>query len=73
MLDQLSIARRTFYRWYDRYRDGGPERLANRPSAPSRVWNRIPFGIQDQIIELALDQSELSPRELDVRFNDERR
>ena len=35
------------------------------------MWNRIPSGIQDQIIELALEQSELSPRELAVRFTDE--
>ena len=72
-LDQLGIPRRTFYRWYDRYRDGGPEGLADRPSAPSRVWNRIPSGIQDQIVELALDRSELSPRELAIRFTDEKR
>ena len=72
-LDQLGIPRRTFYRWYDRYRDGGPEGLTDRPSAPSRVWNRVPSEIQDQIIELALEQSELSPRELAVRFTDERR
>jgi len=72
-LDQLGIARRTFYRWYDRYRDGGPEALEDRPSAPSRVWNRIPTDIHDQIIEMALEQSELSPRELAVRFTDEKR
>ena len=34
-LDQLGIPRRTFCRWYDRYHDGGPEALADRPSAPS--------------------------------------
>ena len=67
-LEQLGIARRTFCRWYDRYLDGGPEALADRPSAPSRVWNRIPSYIHDQIIEMALEQSELSPRELAVRF-----
>ena len=72
-LDKLGIARRTFYRWYDRYLEGGPEALEDRPSAPSRVWNRIPDAIHDQIIELALEQSELSPRELAVRFTDERR
>ena len=72
-LDQLGIPRRTFYRWYHRYRDSGPEGLADRPSAPSRVWNGIPFGIQDQIIELALEQSELSPRDLAVWVTDERR
>ena len=72
-LDKLGIPRRTFYRWYDRYLEGGPEALADRPSSPNRVWNRIPKVIHDQIIELALEQSELSPRELAVRFTDERR
>ena len=72
-LEQSGIARRTFCRWYDRYRDGGPEALEDRPSAPSRVWNRIPPDIHDQIIELALEQSELSPRALAVRFTDEKR
>jgi len=50
-LDQLGVARRTFYRWYDRYLEGGPEALADRPSAPSRVWNRIGDEIQQQIVE----------------------
>lgn len=72
-LEQLGVPRRTFCRWYDCYLDGGPEALADRPSAPSRAWNRIPPDIQDQIIELALEQSELSPRELAVRFTDEKR
>ena len=72
-LDKLGVARRTFYRWYDRYLEGGPEALADKPSSPSRVWNRIPKVIHDQIIDLALEQSELSPRELAVRFTDERR
>jgi transposase-like protein len=69
-LDKLGIARRTFYRWYDRYVAGGPEALEDRPSAPSRVWNRIAPEVQDQIVEMALDYSELSPRELAVRFTD---
>ena len=71
-LEQLGIPRRTFYRWYDRYVQGGPEALADRPSAPSRVWNRIPASVHHQIIELALEQSDLSPRELAVRFTDEK-
>ena len=72
-LDKLGIARRTFYRWVDRYLEGGPEALEDRPSAPSRVWNRIPSDIHDQIIALALDHSELSPRELAVRFTNQKR
>jgi len=71
-LDQLGIARRTFYRWYDRYLEGGLEALEDRPSAPSRVWNRLPGTVQDQIVEMALEQSELSPRELAIRFTDEK-
>ena len=70
-LDKLGIARRTFYRWYDRFLEGGPEALEDKISAPARVWNRIPVAIHDKIIELALERSELSPRELAVTFTDE--
>jgi len=70
-LAMLGVTRSTFYRWYDRWREGGPEALRDRPSRPSRVWNRIPEAIQNQIVELALDAPELSPRELAVRFTDE--
>jgi len=72
-LDQLGIPRRTFYRWYDRFLEGGPEALEDRPSTPGRVWNRIEGRIQRQIVEMALEHSDLSPRELAVRFTDERR
>ena len=41
------IPRRTFCRWYDRYLDGGPEALADRTQAPSRVWNRIPADVAE--------------------------
>jgi transposase InsO family protein len=72
-LEKLGIPRATFYRWYDLYQQGGPEALADRPSRPSRVWNRLPAEVREQIIALALDQPELSPRELAVRFTDEQR
>lgn len=70
-LEKLGVTRSTFYRWYDRWREGGPEALRDRPSKPDRVWNRIPAAIKDKIVELALDAPELSPRELAVRFTDE--
>ena len=54
-LDKLGIPRATFYRWYDRYRDGGPEALADHRSRPDRVWNRIPDDVRGQIIDLALE------------------
>ena len=72
-LEKLGIPRATFYRWYDLYRDGGPEALADRRSRPGRIWNRIPREIRSQIVDLALDEPDLSPRELAVRFTDEKR
>ena len=72
MLERLGIPRSSFYRWYDRHQRGGPEALADRPSRPDRVWNRIPEAIRRQIVDLALDQPELSPREPAVRFTDKK-
>lgn len=73
-LKKLGIPRATFYRWYDRFLKGGVEALANnRRSRPDRVWNRIPDAVREQIVELALEAPELSPRELAVRFIDERK
>jgi putative transposase len=69
-LAKLGIPRATFYRWYDRHSRGGPEALNDRSPRPDRVWNRIPDGVRDDVIELALDEPALSPRELAVRFTD---
>ncbi|AEV37846.1 ISCc3, transposase OrfB [Pseudovibrio sp. FO-BEG1] len=69
-MELLGIPRSTFYVWYDRYLEGGVEALEDRISRPSRIWNRIPDEIRAQIIEMALDEPDLSPRELAVRFTD---
>ena len=72
-LEKLGIPRATFYRWYDLYQTGGSEALEDRPSRPSQIWNRIPDAVRAKVIALALEQPELSPRELAVRFTDEQR
>ena len=69
-LDKLGIPRTTFYRWYDKYLSGGPETLEDRSPRPSRIWNRIPQPMREKIKNLALKESDLSPRELAVRFTD---
>src|SRR5437773_8451378 len=69
-LEKLGIARATFYHWYDLYRSGGPEALEDHRSRPKRVWNRIPDEVRERIVDLALDEPALSPRELAVRFCD---
>ena len=69
-LDTLGIPRTTFYRWYDRYLAGGIEALEDRSPKPRLVWNRIPDEVRNRIVAMALDEPELSPRELAVRFTD---
>jgi transposase-like protein len=69
-LDKLGIPSTTFYRWYDRYRAFAEAGLEDRTSGPGRVWNRIPDNVRRQIVDLALDEPELSPRELAVTFTD---
>ena len=68
-LEKLGIPKTTFYRWYDRYLTFGEVGLEDRNSNPGRVWNRIPDNVRDQIVDLALDETELSPRELAVRYH----
>jgi putative transposase len=70
-LDKLGIPRATFYRWYDLYQTGGLDALEDRSPRPSRVWNRIPNEVREKVLQLALDEPELSSRELAVRFTDQ--
>jgi putative transposase len=69
-LEKLGILPGSFYRWVDRYQTGGVEALEDKSSKPSRVWNRIPDDVRRRIIGMALDEPELSPRELAARFTD---
>ncbi len=67
-LDTLCIPRTTFYRWYAQYRAGGEDALQDKAPLPGRIWNRIPDDIREQLISLALNRPDLSPRELAVTF-----
>jgi transposase-like protein len=70
-LARIGVPATTFYRWYDRYRERGPEGLEDRSPRPGRVWNRIPEPVRERLLACALEAPELSPRELAVRFTDE--
>src|SRR5882672_494208 len=72
-LAQLAIPRSTFYCWYDRYRSHDAEGLEDRTPAPRRVWNKLPTAVTQAVLDLALRESALSPRELAVSFVDQRR
>ena len=69
-LDKLGIPRTTFYRWYDRYLTRGEAALEDRSPKSAHVWNRIPDAVRGKVVKLALKETELSPRELAVRFTD---
>jgi putative transposase len=72
-LNKLGIPRATFYRWYDLFRLGGIDALEDHRPLPGHVWNRVPDNVRREIVDLALDEPTLSPRELAVRFTDTKR
>lgn len=69
-LRQLQINRSTFYRWYKRYSEDGYDGLADVPPNPRRFWNKIPDDVRGLVVKTALDQTELSPRELACHITD---
>ena len=71
-LRQLDIPKSTFYNWYDRYLIGGVEGLADQKRTSLTSWNKVPEDQRQALLEMALEQPDLSPRELAVRFTDER-
>ena len=71
-LRKLGIQRSTFYKWYDRYLDEGIDGLEPRNRNRKTQWNQIPGTIRQQVIELSLDNTELSPRELAYTMIDEK-
>lgn len=68
---QLGIPRSTFYNWYDRYLSGGVEALKDKKPEPHAVWNKVPEAQRKRLVDIALDEPDLSPRELAVRFTTE--
>jgi transposase-like protein len=70
-LDEIGIPKTTFYAWLDRYASGGLDAFEDHRPAPHRVWNRIPDDVRERIVALALDEPDLSPRE--VAFTDRER
>src|SRR5262249_17750880 len=69
-LASIGIPRSTFYDWYSRYQEGGIEALEDGKPRPQRIWNKIPDKIRAAIVSLALEESDMSPRELAVNFTD---
>ncbi len=69
-LKELGVSRSTFCSWYRRYEKAGEVGLEARNPAHRRYWNRIPEKVRQQVVGTALEETELSPRELACRITD---
>lgn len=69
-LAELDIASSTFYRWYEHYQAGGEDGLVDRRPTMRQYWNRIPDTIRAQVVDIALENPGLSPRELACHIMD---
>ena len=72
-LRQMNIPRSTFYGWYERFLAEGFDGLHDKKPKPRPRWNAIPKSVQDEVLDHALSQTELSPRELACQYTDEKR
>ena len=63
-LRELDIPKSSFYTWYGRYNEYGYDGLADKKSNPRKFWNKIPEHERERVRDIALDQTEKSPREL---------
>ena len=72
-LRQLGVPRSTFYGWYQRYVEQGFDGLHDQKPAKQPRWNADPSPVQQQVLDLALERTDLSPRELACQYTDERR
>ena len=70
-LKSFGIARSTFYKWYQKYLENGYDGLETSKRTSTRQWNSIPEEQKDLVIEIALEHTELSSRELAHKITDE--
>lgn len=63
-LKQLNIPKSTFYDWYNRYLEEGFEGLKHKKNPDRQQWNQIPDSEREEVVEIALEETEKSPREL---------
>ena len=69
-LEELQVNRSTFYEWYQRYRREGYDGLALKQPHPKRFWNKIPDHEKEQIVSLALERLQDTPRQLAWHITD---
>lgn len=71
-LEELDVNRSSFYEWYRRYSLEGYDGLAPKKPYARRFWNKIPQMEKEQIVSIALEHPEKSPRELSCLITDKK-
>jgi putative transposase len=69
-LVELDVPRSTFYDWYRRYREYGYDGLADRQPKRQQFWNQIPDSVREHVVDVALEHTEKSPRQLAFHITD---
>ena len=69
-LEELRINRSTFYEWYRNYLEEGFDGLKSKVRQQKTFWNKIPIKERNRVVELALERTDLSPRELAFYITD---
>ena len=65
---ELNVSKSTFYSWYNKFLEGGPDALEDKKCRST--WNKIPESYRTKVIEVALDRSGDSPREVATFMTD---
>ena len=71
-LEKLDVPRSSFYHWYLRYQESGLEGLQSKKTKQSQFWNKIPVQVREEVVELALEESDRSCRYLAYQFIEEK-
>lgn len=67
-IKELGVSKSTFYNWYNKYLEGGPDALEDKKSRST--WNKIPESYKSKVIEVALERADDSPREVATFMTD---
>lgn len=61
---ELDVPRSTFYEWYRRSREQGYNGLADHQPQRQQFCNQITDTVHEQVLDVELEHSEKSPRQL---------
>ena len=58
-LEELDGPHSTWYRWYKRYQNEALDGVVDLKPKPWQFWNRIPAIVRDQVMQFALERTQI--------------